>query len=347
MTFGIIGGGMIAKFHARAIQAIEGSELGGIYARDPAKAKALGKEFGCRYYSNLAELLNNPSIDIVTIATPSGAHLEPCLAAAKAGKHIVCEKPLEINPNRIQQMIHAAKEAGVVLSGIFNRRFNPALQHLKLALENNRFGQLTLCDAQIKWFRDQAYYDSGAWRGTWEFDGGGALMNQAIHTIDQLLYLVGPVKRLTATVATLTHTGIEVEDTAVALLEFENGARGSIQASTGCYATDGHPAQIQICGESGSVFMKDEKFSVWDFKDSLPEDAIVHNTLMEGNEKALGASDPKAITYIGHQRNFEDVIDAVQNNRTPLISGQEALKSVQLITAIYASARNNGAWIAL
>ncbi|RNC89471.1 MAG: gfo/Idh/MocA family oxidoreductase [Allomuricauda sp.] len=347
MTFGIIGGGMIAKFHARAIQALEGSELGGIYARDPAKAEALGKEFGCRYYSNLAELLNNPSIDIVTIATPSGAHLEPCLAAAKAGKHIVCEKPLEINPNRIQQMIHAAKEAGVVLSGIFNRRFNPALQHLKLALENNRFGQLTLCDAQIKWFRDQAYYDSGAWRGTWDLDGGGTLMNQAIHTIDQLLYLVGPVKRLSGSVATLTHTRIEVEDTAVALLEFENGARGSIQASTGCYASDGHPAQIQICGESGSVFMKDEKFSVWDFKDSLPEDAIVHNTLMEGNEKALGASDPKAINYIGHQRNFEDVIEAVQNNRTPLISGQEALKSVQLITAIYASARNNGAWIAL
>ncbi len=347
MTFGIIGGGMIARFHAMAINAIVGATLGGIYARNATKAEALGKKFDCSYYSDLSELLDNPEIEIVTIATPSGAHLEPCLAAARAGKHIVCEKPLEISPDRIEQMIDAADMASVVLSGIFNRRFNPALHHLKDAIDNDRFGQLTLCDAQIKWYRDQAYYDSGAWRGTWELDGGGALMNQAIHTIDQLLYLAGPVKRLSASVATLSHTGIEVEDTAVALLEFENGARGTIQASTGCFSSEGHPAQIQICGENGSVFLKDEKFSVWDFKGSKPEDAIIHKTLMEGNEVGLGANDPNAINFIGHQRNFEDVIEAIKNNRTPLVSGQEAIKSVQLITAIYESARNNGEWVSI
>ncbi|NKI30450.1 Gfo/Idh/MocA family protein [Croceivirga thetidis] len=347
MIFGVLGGGMIARFHAMAIEAIEGAELGGIYARNPEKAKALGEEFNCPFYSELSDFLNNPDIAIITIATPSGAHLEPSLLAAKAGKHIICEKPLEINPERIQQMINAAEEAGVVLSGIFNRRFNPALQELKTAVKQNRFGQLTLCDAQIKWYRDQAYYDSGAWRGTWQFDGGGALMNQAIHTIDQLLYVVGPVNRLSASVATLTHTGVEVEDTAVALLEFENGAKGTIQASTGCFSSEGHPAQIQICGEHGSVFLKDEKFSVWDFKNGLPVDDKIRNSLMEGDEKPLGANDPNTINYIGHQRNFEDVIDAIKNNRQPLISGKEAMKSVKLITAIYESAKNNGAWITL
>ena len=344
-TFGIIGGGMIANFHAKAIQAMQGGKLGAIYARNPQKAKALGEQYYCESYSDLDEFLADDSINIVTIATPSGAHLEPTLAAAKANNHIICEKPLEVTPSRIQQMIHVAKEEGVILSGIFNRRFNPAVVALKQAVDQGRFGTLSLCDAQIKWYRDQAYYDSATWRGTMALDGGGALMNQSIHTIDLLLYLAGNVKRLSASMALLTHENIEVEDTAVAILEFENGARGTIQGSTSCWSSTGHPAEVQICGSEGSVFLQDDGFKVWDFKAEKQQDIYVKENLMQSNKTGLGANDPGAINFIGHQRNFEDVVQSIEEGRPPLITGEEALRSVQLIDAIYRSAKNEGAWI--
>lgn len=346
-TFGIIGGGMIAKRHAQAIQQIENATLGAIYARNPKKIKQLGEQFNCAAYSNLDEMLANDEIDIVTIATPSGAHLEPTVAAAKAKKHIICEKPMEVTPERIQQMIDVANEEGVILSGIFNRRFNPAVENLKKAVEMDRFGTLALCDAQIKWYRTQAYYDAGKWRGTMALDGGGALMNQGIHTIDLLQYLVGNVKRLSASMALLTHKNIEVEDTAVAILEFENGARGVIQGSTSCWSSTGHPAEIQLCGSHGSAFLADETFRVWDFKKADEQDDFVKNSLMKGTEKGLGANDPNAINVIGHIRNFENVIEALEKGVKPLISGEEAMKSVQIITAIYESANNGGRWIEL
>lgn len=347
-TFGVIGGGMIAEFHAQAILAMgEGIKLGAIYARNADKAKQLGEKFKCKSFSNLDDFLSEKEIDIVTIATPSGAHLEPTIAAAKAKKHIICEKPLEVTPDRIAEMIAVAKTENVLLSGIFNRRFNPAVEQLKKAIENKRFGKLTLCDAQIKWFRTQEYYDSGKWRGTMELDGGGALMNQAIHTIDLLIYLVGNVKRVSASIALLTHENIEVEDTAVAILEFENGALGTIQGSTSCWSSTGHPAEIQICGSQGSAFLSDESFRVWDFMGKEKQDIYVKDNLMQGKEKGLGANDPSAINFLGHQRNFENVIDALENGKPPLISGSEAIKSVELIDAIYRSAKNNGDWINL
>ena len=346
--FGIIGGGMIAEFHAQAIQAMgDLAKLEAIYARNPKKAKRLGEKYGCKSYDDLNQFLANDKINIVTIATPSGAHLEPAIEAARAKKHIICEKPLEVNPSRIKKMIKVAEAENVLLSGIFNRRFNPAVTELKKAIEKKRFGQLTICDAQIKWFRTQAYYDSAKWRGTMALDGGGALMNQAIHTIDLLLYLVGNVKRVSASMSLLTHKNIEVEDTAVAILEFENGALGTIQGSTSCWSSTGHPAEIQICGNQGSVFLSDESFRVWDFLKTRKQDIYVKENLMQGMEKGLGANDPKAINFLGHQRNFENVIDSLENKKPPLISGEEALKSVKLIDAIYRSARNKGRWINL
>ncbi|GJM33923.1 MAG: oxidoreductase [Saprospiraceae bacterium] len=345
-TFGIIGGGMIAEFHAQAIQAMgENVKLGAIYARNPEKAKRLGEQFNCKSFSDLDDFLGDPSIDIVTIATPSGAHLEPAIAAARAKKHIICEKPLEVTPARVQQMIDVAKKEQVVLSGIFNRRFNPAMEQFKLAVENQRFGTLTLCDAQIKWHRTQAYYDSAAWRGTIALDGGGALMNQAIHTVDLLLYLVGKVKRISASMALLTHKNIEVEDTAVAILEFENGAKGTIQAATSCWSSTGHPAEIQLCGSHGSVILSDESFRVWDFVEKKEQDIYVHKNLMIGNQVGMGANDPKVINITGHLRNFENVISAIEQNVPPFVSGEEAMKPVQLIDAIYRSAKSDGEWI--
>ena len=333
--------GMIAKFHAKAIEAMDGSQLRSVYSRNPASSQTIADEFGCAASSDLDTFLADPELDIVTIATPSGAHLEPAIAAVRAGKHVICEKPLEITTDRIDQMIAEGEKQGVTISGIFNRRFNPGLVALKKAIDTGRFGQVAMADAYIKWYRDQAYYDSGAWRGTWELDGGGALMNQSIHAIDQLIYVAGPVKSVCATIATLAHERIEVEDTAVAILEFESGARGVIQGSTACWSKDGHSAEVAICGEKGSAFLADDKFRVWEFQEEGPEDESIRAELMIApGTKGLGANDPSAIDFSGHLRNFEDVVSAIQEGRAPLVDGAEARKAVALINAIYESAQN-------
>lgn len=339
---------MIAKFHAKAIEAMEGSQLHSVYSRNPKSSQELAKEFNCIGYNDLDEFLSNPELEIVTIATPSGAHLEPAVAAAKAGKHVICEKPLEITTERVDQMAAAGKEYGVTISGIFNRRFNPGLVALKRAVDEKRFGQISLADAYIKWYRDQDYYDSGQWRGTWELDGGGALMNQSIHAIDQLLYIAGPVKSVSASTATLAHERIEVEDTAVAILEFESGARGVIQGSTACWSKDGHSAEVQICGDQGSAFLADDKFRVWEFKEETPEDDRIRSELMvTSGTKGIGANDPSAIDFSGHKLNFEDVVNAIGEGRAPLVSAAEARKAVALINAIYESARNDSKKVVL
>lgn len=339
---------MIANFHARAIAAMEDGELHSFYGRRADAVEALVTEHGGKGYTDLDAFLSDPELEIVTIATPSGAHLEPALAAAKAGKHVICEKPLEITPERIDMMIAACDEAGVTLSGIFNRRFSPAMDQFKAAIEEGRFGTLTLCDAYVKWWRSQEYYDSGAWRGTWALDGGGALMNQSIHLVDQLLYLAGDVASVSASTACLAHEGIEVEDTAVAILDFKSGARGVIQGSTACWSSTGHPAEVQICGDRGSVFLTDEKFRVWDFAEPAPQDELVRSELMLGAVgKGLGANDPKAINFDGHQRNFEDVVRAIRGGRAPRVDGREARRAVALICAIYESAKKGGAKVSL
>ena len=344
MKFGIIGAGMIANFHARAINAMTNGELHSFYGRRQTAVDELVAEHGGIGYTDLDAFLSDPELEIVTIATPSGAHLEPAVAAAKARKHVVCEKPLEITTNRIDQMIATCEANGVTLSGIFNRRFLPAVSVFKEAVDTGRFGQLTMCDAYVKWYRDQAYYDSGAWRGTWDLDGGGALMNQGIHTIDQLIYIAGDVVAVSATADCLIHDNIEVEDTIVAILEFASGARGVLQASTACWSSTGHPAEVHVCGEKGSAFLVDEAFRVWDFLEGNSTDDEVKANLMLDSEGKVGkgANDPKAIDFSGHQRNFEDVVDAIQNDRAPKVDGKEARRAVALIQAIYDSAKLGG-----
>lgn len=334
---------MIARFHAQAIKNMKSSRLVAVYARRQAAAEELGEELGCKAYWDDDSFFGDPTIEIVTIATPSGVHLEPTLKAAKAGKHVICEKPMEITPERIDTMIEACDAAGVKLSGIFNRRFNPALRALKRAVDQRRFGNLALAGAYVRWWRDPEYYKNSNWKGKLEWEGGGALMNQSIHAIDQLLYVMGPVKSVSALTTRATHSYIEVEDTAVAILEFENGARGIIEGSTACWSKSGNPAKINVHGDCGSVVMEDDGFRQWEFKTSLEEDALVLETLMrKAQAGAQGANDPTAIDAEGHTRNFEDVVTAIET-RTPLmVDGREARKAVALISAIYKSARQNG-----
>lgn len=334
---GIIGCGMIADFHAKAINDTEGLHVAGATSRNRASAEAFAEKYPCQVFDSVEEMVANSDIQLVAICTPSGAHMEPALLAAKAGKHVVVEKPLEVTTERCDQVISACQENGVVLSTIFPSRYHAVSQTLKQAVESGRFGRLTLGDAYVKWFRTQEYYDSGAWRGTWDLDGGGALMNQAIHTIDLLLWLMGPVKSVHARTATLAHDRIEVEDVAVAHLEFENGALGVIQATTAAYP--GMLKRIEIHGSEGTAVLEEEDLKAWEFAHPKESDQEILAALTGKTKTGGGAADPKAIGHHGHAAQYSDIVNAIQSGEAPLIDGPEGRRSVELINAIYLSAK--------
>jgi UDP-N-acetyl-2-amino-2-deoxyglucuronate dehydrogenase len=338
---GIVGTGMIASFQAKAIQAMDGVELVAFHGRNDARGRELAAEFGCVSYTGYDEFL--AQVDIVSICTASGAHLEPAVAAARAGRHVICEKPLEVTTARVDEMIAACAENGVMLVGIFPRRYNPATRLLKDAADRGRFGRIVFADAYVKWWRSQEYYDSGAWRGTWALDGGGAMMNQAIHTIDLLLHVMGDPKTVRAETRMMAHSGIEVEDAGVAMIEFESGAMGVVQASTACWSEQGHPAEIQICGTTGSAFMTDDRFRVWEFRDKLPEDDQIRAEYsVHAAAGGAGAADPAAIDFRWHQRNLEDAVAALRAGRKPLVDGTEGRRAIALIRAMYESNARGG-----
>ena len=341
LGFGIIGCGMISAFHARAIAEVRGAKLVGGFDAQPAAADKLAAEFGCKAYRSLKDMLADPDIDVVTIGTPSGAHLEPALAAARAGKHVIVEKPLEITLRRCDKIIGECEKAGVVLSTVFPSRFHAASQKLKRALDQGRFGRLTLGDAIVKWYRTQAYYDSGAWRGTWRLDGGGALMNQAIHCVDLLAWLMGPVAEVNAQTALLAHKRIAVEDTAVAALRFANGALGVIQASTAVYP--GYLKRIEINGSAGSAVLEEEDLVKWDFSKKTKADDAILRKMANRKSSGGGAADPAAIGHQGHARQFQDVVNAINKGTKPLIDGPEGRRAVEIILAIYKSAETGRA----
>jgi predicted dehydrogenase len=341
--FGIVGCGMIADFHAQAIETMKGGHLACVFSRNKANADRVAKAYDCTSYQDFKAFLAHPGLDIVTIATPSGAHLEPCVQAAQAGKHIICEKPLEVTLERVDRMIQVCNEHNVMLTGIFPRRFNEATVEFKKAVSAGRLNKITMADAHIKWYRTQQYYDDGDWRGTWKLDGGGALMNQSIHTIDLLYYLAGEVEWVCAFADRSIHERIETEDNAVAILKFKNGALGVIEGSTSCFSLAGHPAEVHMCGSDGSIFMRDNTFTVWDFRKKKPSDKRIMQKFRAGaGEKGAGAADPKAISFIGHQRNFEDTVRSLKSGEKPLIDGSEARKSIEIILAIYRSALAGG-----
>ena len=333
---GLIGCGMIANFHARAVADLRGAKLVGCFDTVPAAADRLAKEHGCQPYHDLAEMLANPQVTVVVIGTPSGAHLEPALAAAKAGKHVIVEKPLEITLSRCDQIIRACKRAGVKLATIFPSRFHLSSVELKRAVDAGRFGTLTLGDAYVKWYRPQSYYDSGAWRGTWELDGGGALMNQAIHSVDLLTWLMGPVTEIVSQTGLLAHERIAVEDTAVAALRFASGALGTIEASTAAYP--GYLKRIELHGSDGSAAMEEEDIVRWDFTRKRSRDATIRRTMEMSVSTGGGASDPAAIGHHGHAALFRDTLKAIEQDRAPAVDGHEGRRSVEIILAIYKAA---------
>jgi len=343
-TFGLVGCGMIARFHALAIGAMESARLVGASSRSEANARKVADEFGGEAYTELDALLDRDDLETVIVTTPSGAHLDAAVAAARAGKNVLVEKPLEVTPARCDEIIEACEKHGVALGVVFQSRFHPVNRLVKRTIEAGRFGRLALAGAYVKWWRPQSYYDSGAWRGTWELDGGGALTNQSIHAIDLLLWFAGEVESVSARVDCLAHERIEVEDTGAAVLRFASGAIGVVEGSTAAFP--GQLKRIELCGDKGSCVVAEEDLSLWSFSEESPEDEEIRKKFTSRSGGG-GAADPAAIDFRAHERQLEDFCRALEEKRAPLVDGPEGRRSVALLAAIYESAKAGGKPIGL
>jgi predicted dehydrogenase len=323
LRFAVIGAGNIGKIHVEAIQQIPNAIVTVVCNRSEDKGRALATRCGADWEADYQQAVCRPDVDAVAICTPSSTHAEIGLAGAAAGKHLLVEKPIDVTLPQVDRLIAAAQRAGVVLACVFPLRFMEGVHHAKAALDAGRLGRLTLADVFVKWHRPQSYYDSG-WRGTWALDGGGALMNQAIHNIDLLQWLAGPVANVIGHTATLAHQ-METEDTASAVLAFKNGALGVIQGATSAWPGD--PARVELRGDRGTIVLEEGRIVTWTLADAAPGEAEAMLTL-EGQGGGSGAADPMVL----------DFIEAIRQRRPPRIEGAEARKSVEIIRAIYRSA---------
>lgn len=334
LGFGIIGCGVIADFHAQAIAQLKGARLVGVADQFPEPVARVAAKHQVPFSTtNIAELLARPDIHIICVTTPSGAHLEPSLAAIRAGKHLVVEKPIEITTERVDELLRAADQAGVKVAAIFQSRFGTGARTVKAAIDAGRFGRLVLASAYVKWYRAPDYYRG--WKGTLKLDGGGAVMNQGVHAVDLLQWFAGMPTEVFAWKTRRVHTGIEAEDTAVASLRFANGAFGTIEATTAAYP--GFNKKIELCGEHGSVILEDDRIIAWNFREARPEDDAIRAS-GQAVDLGSGASDPTKISFYGHQLQLQDLVDSIHQNKRPAVEGREARNAVALIRALYASA---------
>jgi len=309
-----------------------------LVSRKTASAKKMADELGLRVdlYEDLSQALARRDLDVVIVATPSGFHAEPAVAAAAAGKHVVVEKPLEITLERCDRIIEACDRHGVQLCTIFPSRFADANVALRRAVEAGKFGRVTLGETTCKWWRPQSYYDEGGWKGTKALDGGGALMNQAIHNVDLLLWMMGAPTHVSGFTATLAHERIEVEDTAVACLRFKGGALGVIEATTSVHP--GSPKTIAVHGDRGTAVIEQEDVLRWDFTPETDEDRAIKQRFAQKVGASGGSSNPAAISHVYHARQLTDFVEALGSGRKPLVDGREGRRAVEVILAIYQSA---------
>ena len=335
MTFhvGLIGGGNISETHARAARAIPGVEIAAVYGTNLEKVRRLCSQHGGTPYTDFEMFLGHRPMDVVIIGSPSGLHASQGIVAAKQGLHVLTEKPMDISTSRADELIEIAKQSGVKLGVIFQDRMKPNIRQLKDWIKRGLLGKPLLVDARVKWYRPPEYYATSRWRGTLALDGGGALMNQGIHTIDLLLWLLGDVTRVQARVAAQLHA-IESEDTATALLEFANGAIGVFHATTAAYP--GYPRRVEISGTEGTVVLEHDRIIAADLRNPPAEGAKFAERDENQSSSSAVVSD-----FRGHQAVIEDFLCAIQKNITPACDGLEGRRSLALVEAIYRAARNS------
>ncbi|MDA8228709.1 MAG: Gfo/Idh/MocA family oxidoreductase [Desulfitobacterium hafniense] len=326
MRFAIIGCGRIAPKHAESIVALEEAELVAVCDIVPEKAQSFADKYGAVPYTDYLEVLKRDDIDIVTIATPSDLHAPIGIDAAKAGKHVMVEKPMAMTLKSADELIQACRDAGVKLSVIHQNRFNKSIKLVRQALEEGRFGKLTHGQATVRWNRDENYYAQAPWRGT-KLQDGGVLMNQSIHNIDLLQWMFGPVESVYGYTRTALRK-IEMEDVGVAVIKFKSGALGIIEAASTIYPKNIEET-LNVFGETGSVIVGGiavNRIETWEFPASDEEKKQIF---------ASQESDPPTVYGFGHREIIVDMIEAVKNNRNPAIPGEEGRKALEIILAIY------------
>jgi len=326
MRIGLIGGGNISETHARAAREIAGLEIVAMYGTNREKVARMSAQYGARPYCDFEKFLAHRPMDFVAIGSPSGLHAEQGIAAVRHGLHVLTEKPLDTSTAQADALVAAAEAAGVKLGVFFQDRFKTDLIRVKQWVDAGVLGKLILADARVKWFRPTNYYGDSRWRGTLRLDGGGALMNQAVHTVDLLLWLCGEVSAVQAIKKTALHK-IEAEDTLVALLEFKNGAIGALQATTSVFP--GYPRTVELTGSEGTVIIEHDRLLAADLR-KVPED--FRST---GNDQNASASSATVSDVRGHRAALEDFVRAIETNGTPRCSGGEGRRSVALVEAIY------------
>ena len=341
LRFGIVGCGVIGPLHAKAISMLPDAQLVAVVDTVPEKAQELAQKYSVTPYSDMQEMYAKEQLDIVTICTPSGMHGKHAIAAMRAGHHVIVEKPMEITLATIEKMLRVQHETGRKMAVISQHRFDSATQQIHTLVNEQAFGRLVLGNALIPWWRSQKYYNSGAWRGTWELDGGGVLMNQSIHSIDLLQWLMGPVKSISAYTDTLAHH-METEDVAVAILRFAHGAIGTIAATTSAYPGTG--IRIEIYGDKGSAVIDSDTLSYLhlardESEEVGPYGGVKLQSQTSEPSAVTGASDPAALATDTHALQIADMIRAVQENGTPLVDGNAGRHPVEIILGIYESAR--------
>lgn len=341
---GIVGVGAIAGIHAKAIRDIEGAELVAFSSAAEPRASRFRAENGGECFPTYEAMLDSGLCDVVTICTPSGAHMEPTVAALERGVHVLCEKPLEIDLGRARRMIGAERASTATLGGVFPQRFNPVVAAAHEAASAGRLGRLAVANAYVPWWRDDSYYGPNRWQGTKKLDGGGALINQSIHAIDAMLWLAaaagaGRAVEVFGYTAMLCHdpAHIEVEDSAAGCLRFESGAVGVLLGSTALWP--GGAMRVHLGGRDGTIEIHEQELVTWAFRDEGPDDAGMRDHFA-GKKGAGGAADPMAIDYSNHTRNIADFLRAIDEKRPSAVSGAEAWKALAVIRALYESAES-------
>jgi predicted dehydrogenase len=334
---GILGGGNISETHARAAAETEGVRLVAVCGRNRQRVEGLCEAYGGQAYEDEAAFFDHRPLDAVLVGSPSGLHAAQGIEAARRGLHVLVEKPLDVTTERADALIEACERAGVRLGVFFQDRAAPDLRRLKGLIDEGRLGRPLLVSGSVRWHRPPEYYGGSRWRGTWELDGGGALMNQGVHTVDLLLWLLGDVASVYARAATALHS-IEVEDTVAAALEFASGALGMLEAATSAYP--GYPRRVVLTGTEGTVIVEGDRVVAADLRTPLEEPFAAAAGSGESN---AAAASPVVSDVGGHRAILEDFVRAIRSGAAPLCDGREGRRSVELVRAVYESARTGRA----
>jgi UDP-N-acetyl-2-amino-2-deoxyglucuronate dehydrogenase len=348
IRIGIIGCGKVAHLHAKAIANLPDAKLMALHSRTLEKAEIFGKTYGAKGYSDVGQMVTAEKLDLVIVCTPHPNHLESAIIALQAGAHVLVEKPLAASLTDCDAMINAAKTHGKKLGVISQRRFYVPVMRVKQAITEGKIGTPVLVTVNMFGWRDENYYKSDPWRGSWEHEGGGVLVNQAPHQLDVLLWLMGEIEELYGVWANLNHPYIEVEDTAMAIIKFKNGALGNLVVSNSqkpglfgkihIHGSNGASAGVQP--EGGSMFIAGMSTiaeppinDIW----TVPGEESMLSQWQKSDSDFFNKIDP-TVYYI--QKQIEDFVEAIIHNREPLVTGEDGRRTVELFTAIYRSTRD-------